>query len=298
MYALSLHCPQLDDLLLCASTLRLSLAESSLLLTLLWSAFSTFFFSLFPLLTHPDELLLELPPCYLHLAFTFSTNLLWTGVLLYTHHRTQIAVDARKCGVWERVVPAPDPPQQKCPTWRHGHKYSQGALVTHQGSLFRLLSPSSTYPHPPSSSQQVLFSRSALFPVLSKETGPLHQSRVLSLLLTLALANICVMLATMPLLSAQVVSSPELNHSLCSQSLFLQHQPGCLLLAATNCYLVYRSRKNYCIDSLGDRGSGPPPRDLYVYDPHGVPVPPQQTPPENLDNSASLSSQTGIAKIK
>jgi hypothetical protein len=229
MYALSLYCYQPDDILSFAHYLKLSLAESSVLMALIWSVFSTFFFSLFPFLTYPDELLLEVLPCYLHVVFTFTTNFLWSSILLYIHHRTQIAIDARKCGVWERS-PAPPSDQHKCPNWRQGHKYSHHAVVavpsppsssssssskggqgqgqaSHQLQpvpIFRLLSPSSSYPFSPNES--LLAYRAYYFPLLAAETGPLFRSKLLSFLLLAVLANICAILGAMLLLPSQVSS--------------------------------------------------------------------------------------------
>lgn len=210
MYALSLYSYQLDDILSFGHYLKLSLAESSVLLALIWSTFSTFFFSLFPFLTYPDELLLEVVPCYLHIGLTFTMNFLWCSILLYIHHRTQIAVDARKCGVWERVSSSghsnshssDQQQQQKCPNWKQGHKYSQNAVVTSSAKVYKLLSLSSSYPFPPL--EGLLAYRQVYFPVLAAETGPLHKSRVLSYLFMAVLGNIVALLLAMLVLPSQV----------------------------------------------------------------------------------------------
>ena len=207
MYALSLYCYQLDDILSFGQYLKLSLAESTVLMALTWSLFSTYFFSWFPFLTYPDELLLEVLPCYFHIVFTFTTNFLWSCVLLYIHHRTQIAIDARRCGVWEKLSPGNTSAEQqphKCPNWRQGHKYTQHAVVTSSSKLYTLRSPSSSYPFPPVDG--LLAYRQMYFPVLATETGPLYKSRVLSYLLMAVLTCIAAVLGAMFVLPAQVMS--------------------------------------------------------------------------------------------
>jgi len=254
VYALSLYCYPLDSILSFGQYLKLSLAESTVVLALLWSLTATYFFSLYPVLTYPEELLLDVTPCYLHILFTLTTTFLWSCILIYLHHRTQIAVDARKCGVWQPKVKTTTGvnEQQKCPTWRSGVKYSQNAMVTVSSKIYILMSPSSAYPYAPLDA--LLPYRKVYFPLLAAETGPLHKSRVLSFLMTGVLLNVCAVLVFMLLLSSQYS---------------LQHHIGCLMLAAVNCYLMYSTRKHYSIN-------GPPHRDKYVYDQHGQPPPPQR----------------------
>lgn len=227
MYALSLYCYQLDDILSFGQYLKLSLSESSVLMAFTWSVFSTYFFSWFPFLTYPDELLLEVLPCYLHIVFTFTTNFLWSCILLYIHHRTQIAIDARKCGVWERLgsggnnnPSGEQQPQQahKCPNWRHGHKYTQSAVVTSSSKLYKLISSSSSYPYAPM--DILLAYRRVYLPLLATETGPLFKSRVLSYLLMAVLASIGVVLAAMFVLPAQVLHCLHCTTPPCLSSVF------------------------------------------------------------------------------
>ena len=81
MYAMSLYCYPLDSILSFGQYMKLSLAESSVVLSLIWSFSATYFFSVYPFLTYPDELLLDVTPCFLHIVFTFTTNFLWSCIL-------------------------------------------------------------------------------------------------------------------------------------------------------------------------------------------------------------------------
>ena len=173
--------------------------ESAPILALVWGLYSTYFFSLFPFLTHPDELLLEVLPCYLHICFTLTTNFLWSSILLYIHHRNQIAIDARKCGVWEKVSSFE---HHKCPNWRSGYKYSQNSVVTSSSKLYKLVSTSSSYPFAPV--EGLLKYRKHYLPLLAADTGPLYKSKVLSYLFTGVIVNICALLGSMLILPTQV----------------------------------------------------------------------------------------------
>lgn len=204
MYAMSLYCYPLDSILSFGQYMKLSLAESSVVLSLIWSFSATYFFSVYPFLTYPDELLLDVTPCFLHIVFTFTTNFLWSCILIYTHHRTQIAIDARKCGVWAPKVSSGPSEQQKCPNWRSGHKYSQNAVVTSSNKMYTLVSVLSSYPYAPM--DKLLQYRKYYNPILSAETGPLHKSKVLLCLISGVLVNVLAVLSSMWILPVQVLS--------------------------------------------------------------------------------------------
>mmetsp|Transcript_26412 Transcript_26412/g.39188 ORF Transcript_26412/g.39188 Transcript_26412/m.39188 type:complete len:372 (+) Transcript_26412:133-1248(+) len=245
LHALSLWAPQPNDLIAFSNLIKMPLAEGNIGLAFLWSIYLTYFFSIYPLLTTgPRDILYEPLPCLLHVLFCWVSSFAWLYLITYMHHRMQMVVDSRRCGVWALSPLDANKKNLRMHSWKAGAKYRQGDTVQCGSHVCKLVSPFSSYHLPPSASK--LPFRKTYYAVLTAEAGPLHKSRMVAAILGVFIVN-----AFLTALAA----------FLCPR----QQQVGFLVMACARSLLVYRFRSAFCCT----RGSVYAD-DGYVYNPHGI----------------------------
>jgi hypothetical protein len=198
------------DLQLTAQFFKLPLLDSAFLLVVYWSAYLTFFITIYPplsltSLTH--HLLYEPFPVLIHVFFTFFLTALLMASILYTHHRMQFIVETRRCGVWAQLStsssssqPPALPPsssssskhtsssastvtQKLPPQWKAGHSYRYQDICSYEHSQYQLISPFSCCAVPPPLTSSSLSFKYQLYCIMNRESGPLSQSLILTFLI-------------------------------------------------------------------------------------------------------------------
>lgn len=252
LHAGSLWCFLPNDTLAFSNYMKVPLAESSVVLAVVWSSFLSLLFSVFPLASYAyQNVIYEGLPCLLHIVFCWAIGFCWVLVTIYTHHRMQIVADSRRCGVWELLPKEEGVGGGKVPAWKSGAQYRRGDVVASSSRHYRLESPHSSYNLPPSASASrgvLLRLRERLHSVLTRDSGPVGRSIVLGTVLG-------GMLTTCALMAATALVFPG------------QQQRGFLLMAFAHAVLIRQFKLTFMGGGAGISSGDDCPS--FVYHPYG-----------------------------